>query len=178
MTILEFVEKYKNMNSEKIKSDMLKHHVTRTYCPILQKRYVLNTMLNSSVVKKDNGFKYIDMMLSRINYTLVLVVLYTDLEMDRDEDGTARNFDAYDALVENNLVAKICEVVGEDEISELATINSTVIANFENSEGSLNQIISEAIYNASQKFGVITATALEYLDEMSKDKGLLEYVNK
>ena len=178
MTILEFVEKYKNMNSAKIKDDMLKHHVIRTYCPVIQKRYVLETMLNSSVVKKDNGFKYIDMMLSRINYTLGLVVLYTDLDMDRDEEGRNRNFDAYDALVENDIVIKLCEVIGEKEVTELSAINSTIIANFENSEGSLNQIISEAIYNVGQKFGIITATALEYLDEMTKDERLLEYVNK
>ena len=79
MTVLEFVDKYSKLNSAKAKEEMVKSIVKRTYCPILEKRIVLENLLNNSVSTTEFGLKYVDMFVSKLNYTLSLIIIYTNL---------------------------------------------------------------------------------------------------
>lgn len=142
MTILEFIEKCEKMTSEKAIEKMMEQHVVRTYCPVAEKRYVLQEMLNSAVVSDENtGMEFIDMFLSRINYTLALIVLYTDLKVDADEDGTGLTFEDYDAVVSYGLVEIVCKKIGEREIKELSDINGCLMSNFEKSTSTISLIL-------------------------------------
>ena len=161
MTILEFVEKYENMSSEKIKEEMVKGHVTRKYSPIVEKRIALQTLLESSIV---DG--YVDMVLSRINYTLSLPILYTDLDVDVSPSGASMRFEIYDAVMRSGLIGKICEEIGQAEIEELSTINSLLIQNYDNRETSTGAII--------RKGAELLGNSFEILGNSEMLKGVLD----
>ena len=171
MTILEFVEKYNNLNSDKAKEQMLKSHIKRTYCPIIEKRVVLGTMLDNSIKTTDRGVKYIDMTVSRINYTMALIALYTDLRIDQNEDKKGMIDECYDSLVQNNLIQKICVMIGENEITEFASINADIIHNFEASQGSLQAIVADYLFIFAEKVGVAAGVVLENMDNIMQKIG-------
>ena len=174
MTILEFVKKYNDLTSDKLKDAMLKSHIKRNYCPVIEKRTILQMMLDSSVVVSESGIKYIDMMTSRINYTVAMVVLYTDLTVDTDEEGKGMTFNIYDALVESGLISKICEFIGLEEVKEFSNVNSMLITNFEKSEGSLEAFCASAL----KKFVQVMGDAVELIEDPEKFKDLTKMLSK
>ena len=126
----EFIRRYiswKQMNSE---MNLIKSTVWRTYCPVLEKKLVLQTILEKSITTGKNGVQYIDMFLSKINMTTTILILYTKLNIVKTDDSTTNAFQDYDLLFENNLMNKICEIIGERELSELMSINSLLMGNF------------------------------------------------
>lgn len=154
MTIMEFCEKYKNMNSDKAKGQMVDSHIKRKYCPVIEKMTILQMMLDNSVRESENGIKYIDMMTSKINYTLAMVALYTDLTVDKKEVNgkeVGANFEDYDALIETGLVGVICAAIGEEEMKEFSTVNSMLIGNFERSEGSLEAYVGRVVGSVGKR---------------------------
>lgn len=173
MTILEFIDKYNNTTSEKIKEEMLKKHIKRTYCPIIEKRTILQIMLNNSVSVTNTGVKYIDMNVSRINYTMALIALYTDLTVDKDPEKTDKDGNPvgminedYDVLTEYGITAKICEIIGVNEIAEFSAVNSDLIQNFNMSEGSIQATISRYLVVFAEKMGVAAGIVLENMDRI------------
>lgn len=173
MTVLEFIDKYTKANSEKAKEQMLRSHIKRTYCPILEKRTILQIMLDNSVVTTDTGVKYIDMTTSRINYTMALIALYTDLTIDKDPDRTdkdgkpiGRINECYDGLMESGLIGEICKIIGEIEITEFSAINSDIMQNFESSQGSTQALFSRLWAVTSQKIGVAMGVVMENIDRI------------
>lgn len=166
MTVLEFVEKYNSMTSEKIKEQMIQDRVTRHYSPIVEKRIALQALLDNAV---SDG--YVDMVLSRVNYTLSLPILYTDLDIDVSETGASMRFEIYDALMQSGLVEKLCMEIGEAEVEELNTINSLLIQNFETKVTSTGAVIKKAAELISNAFEVLGNS--EVLKEALNEK-LLE----
>ena len=156
MTIMEFCEKYKNMNSDKAREQIINSHIKRKYCPVIEKMTILQIMLDKAIATSDSGIRYINMMTSKINYTLAMIALYTDLNIDNDEDGKGRNFDDYDALVESGLVRVICAAIGEQEMQEFSNVNATLISNFERSEGSFEAYLGRTIEGIKQRVNDIT----------------------
>ena len=136
MTVLEFIDKYTKANSEKAKEQMLRSHIKRTYCPILEKKYVLSMFIDGCVI---DG--YIDMIYSKINYTVALIKLYTDLDIDRNSEDKSMNVEIYDSLVQNCLVEKICELIGIEEVKELSGINALLIQDYNEKNTSLSSMI-------------------------------------
>lgn len=140
MTVLEFIDKYNKANSDKVKEQMLRSHIKRTYSPVLEKKYVLSMFIDGCVV---DG--YIDMVYSKINYTIALIKLYTDLDIDRDSNDKPMNVEIYDSLISNNLVEKICECIGDNEIKELSSMNMLLIQDYNERNTSITSIIKEFI---------------------------------
>lgn len=177
MTILEFVEKYNALTSETLKNGLIETHIRRKYCPVLEKRTILQMMLDSAVMTSETGIQYIDMMTSRINYTVAMIVLYTDLTVDADKDNNGRTYESYDALVKSGLVAKFCEAIGIDEVKEFSDVNSMLIANFEKSKGSLEAFCANALKKFVQTIGdaVDLAGNPDTLNELVR---VLNQVNK
>ena len=136
MTVLEFIDKYNKANSDKVKEQMLRSHIKRTYCPVLEKKYVLSMFIDGCVI---DG--YIDMVYSKINYTIALIKLYTDLDIDRDSEDKSMNVEIYDSLVQNCLVEKICEIIGIEEVKELSGINALLIQDYNEKNISLSSMI-------------------------------------
>ena len=145
MTILEFVDKYNGLTSEQLRNGLIESHIKRKYCPVLEKKTILQMMLDGAVVISETGIQYIDMVTSRINYTMALVILYTDLSVDKDKDNKGRTYDSYDALVSSGIVTKLCEFIGIDEIKEFSSINTMLIENFDKSQGSLEAFCASVV---------------------------------
>lgn len=173
MTVLEFIDKYNKANSDKVKEQMLRSHIKRTYCPVLEKRVILQIMLDNSISVTDAGVKYIDMNASRINYTMALIALYTDLVVDKDPDKTDKEGNPagminedYDALTEYGITAKICEAIGVDEIAEFSAVNADLIQNFNASEGSVQATLARYLVVFAEKMGVAAGVVLENMDRI------------
>lgn len=180
MTILEFIDKYNGLTNEDEKTSLMKTIVKRTYCPIAEKYIVLQKMIDKSVNTEPNGFKYIDMFVSKINYTLALIIMYTSLFIDHDENDENNNsdlnenhvpiYEIYDALTESGLLFKIVNYIGEEEAKELDSVNSLLMENFYNRYGSVSAVVGNAIYNFSQMAGVAAGYVVEELDKTLQDK--------
>jgi len=168
MTVLEFCEEY-SQAGEKEKMDLLSLVIKRTYTPVLEKRVILQKMLDQSIVEQENGVRYIDMLVSRINYTMALIILYTNLEIDL-KDGKGRTEDMYDSLVKNNIVSDICEYIGTQEMAELNSVNKSIIDTFYNQYGSTEAFIGNAIANIGQKIGVASGWVIQQIDEIINDE--------
>jgi hypothetical protein len=147
------------MNSDKAREQMIQSHIKRKYCPVLEKRLILQMMLDNAVSISETGIKYIDMMTSKINYTLAMIALYTDLTVDKknvDGKEVGANFECYDALTESGLVGVICEIIGEYEIKELSSVNAMLVSNFEKSKGSFEAYLSGIIIDIKRSLGDIS----------------------
>lgn len=179
MTVLEFCEKYNNITSEKIKIEMIKGIIKRTYCPIQEKRLVLKAMLDSSIIEEAHG-KYIDLVSSRISYTISLIILYTTLKPDTSEDGNeAKIHEIYDELIKTDIVERICEQLGEKEVSEFSTINELIIQNFYNAYTSPYAVVGHFANKIGQRIGIGIGYALEQLDIlMADEKGFEKLIDK
>lgn len=169
MTVIEFCKKYAQLENEKEKLELLSSVIKRTYTPILEKRVILQKMLDQSIVEQENGVRYIDMLVSRINYTMALIILYTNLEID-SKDGKGRTEDMYDSLIKNNIVSDICEYIGTQEMAELNSVNKSIIDTFYNQYGSTEAFVGNAIANIGQKIGVASGWVIQQIDEIINDE--------
>ena len=126
--VSDFVNRYNKLESEQLKNKYVKEHIKTTYVPLLSKMTILNMMHDKSVVKDD--VPYVDMVTSKLNLNMSILVLYTDIEPDKkeNEDGstTSLTWDAYDKLKSNGLLEKIIEYIGED-IGELLSVQKDIL---------------------------------------------------
>ena len=126
----EFIRRYNLLKTDEQRDEFVKSTVWRTYCPVLEKKLVLQTILEKSITTGKNGVQYIDMFLSKINMTTTILILYTKLNIVKTDDSTTNAFQDYDLLFENGLLDQICAIVGEHELNELMTINGLLMDNF------------------------------------------------
>lgn len=168
ISVSEFFKEYKTLQNEEIKNRKIKALIKRTYCPIVEKRMVLELMLEKSIV--EDKVKYIDMCTNRINFIAVIVSLYTYLLPDKDENGVPETCKMYDLLVEHDVLDKILEYIGEKEITELTSINATLFDNWYATNTSTKAYISNLANDMSQKFGVVASVGMEKLAEVLDDE--------
>jgi hypothetical protein len=161
------------MNSDKAREQMINSHIKRKYCPVIEKMTILQLMLEKAIATSDSGIRYINMMTSKINYTLAMIALYTDLKIDNDEDGKGRNLDDYDTLVESGVVGVICAAIGEQEMQEFSNVNAMLISNFERSEGSFEVYLGRAIEGIKQRVNDIT----DLMQDPAKLQDIVESLN-
>ena len=100
------------------------------YCPVLEKKVILQTMLDKTIVLGKNGVEYIDMFLSKINFTTAILLLYTKFNISKNDDSETTAFQDYDLLIERGFLNVISAAIGEDELNELTTINGLLMDNF------------------------------------------------
>lgn len=65
----EFIRRYNLLKTDEQRDEFVKSTVWRTYCPVLEKKLVLQTIIEKSITTGKNGVQYIDMFLSKINMT-------------------------------------------------------------------------------------------------------------
>lgn len=174
--ITDFIEQYNKLSDEKLKDRKIKGIIKRTYCPILEKKLMLDLMLKKSI--NEEGIKHIDLFVNRINFIAVIISLYTTLLPEKNEDGTPRTYEMYDLLVENDILNKILEIIGEKEITELTSINGTVMDNWYATNTSTEAYISNLMETASRKFGAYIGFGLEKIaDALDDEKKMQMIVN-
>ena len=84
ISVSQFVERYNKLVSDQLKDRYVKEHIVTTYAPILNKKLILETMNEKSEANGSTG-KYIDFVVSKLNLIMAILVLYTDIEQDKNE---------------------------------------------------------------------------------------------
>lgn len=133
MKVSEFVSSYKSTN---LKDGFVSQHIKRTYASIGEKNALLSKLLDDCVMKDKNGILYINMVANKIDLIYAIVVLYTDLEIDLDQNEKKDVLGCYDLLQESGAIDDICEKIGAKEINELTFVNKEVLDTWHNANSS------------------------------------------
>ena len=167
MTVKEFVEKYNTLSNETLKNKLVQEIVKKEYVPILKKRLVLENMLKKSILEDKNGVRYIDMFVSKLNFTCVVLALYTNLDLTKENDYDVYN--DYDLLVSNDILPKIMEEINQDEINRLLSINKQIMDTFYNKEKTTEAFINRAITQCTTVLGSMLNAGLEHYAQEDSD---------
>ena len=166
--VTDFVNKCRTLTNEKLKNDYITSIMKRSYCPILEKKLVLDLMLEKSLTGEEN--KTIDLFVNKLNFYAAIISLYTYIVPDKDENGVPKSCEMYDSLMEHNLMNPILERIGEREIGELTSINGLLIDNWYANNTSAQAYMNNIINTASRRFGIAGELILEKLTEVLDDE--------
>ena len=170
VSITKFVEGYNKLANEQLKDKYVKEHIKTTYVPILQKKLILEMMNAKAVV--ETPIKHIDMMVSKLNVVMAILVLYTDLEPDKqtNEDGTTTplTWEAYDALKSSGLYGKVLGAIGED-LNELMSVQDQILNSWHMANTSTEAYVNNIIDTVSRRFGISMELVLDKLTDILED---------
>lgn len=176
ITVKEFVDKYNSLETEE-QEDYFNTIIYRKYAPVLEKKVVLQTLLNKSIIKNEYDVDYLDLFLSRINTTIAILLLYTNLDIKKNDQSEENAFDDYDLLKENGLFDKICECIGEAEMTELGTVNGLIIDTYLTQKHDPKYFISSNIARVSKIITHAVKSGLEQVANVLKDNEKLDKVS-
>lgn len=168
ITVSAFVERYNKLTNTQLKDKYVKEHVVKTYAPLLFKMTILNLMNEKSVVDED--IKYIDLVVSKLNLVVAVLVLYTDIEPDKSEDDKPLTWDAYDALKSTGLLDKIVAAIGEDEMDELLSVQKNIMDTWYMKNTSTKAYVADLVEVAARKFSVIAGVSMDKLSDVLSDE--------
>lgn len=178
MRIDELAKEIASAKTESQKTGIVKKHVTKDYCPIGMKYAVLRDMQEKSVVEDNNGTKYLEMTLHRINYTLAIVILYTDLELLLKEDGTVDAFGSYDVLMSTQIMGYLLNLIGEVEYAELECINKSLMDTFDMKNNSFKSFMADIMQNMGVIIGTLANDGFGKFEEIVKDESKMKKFRK
>ena len=160
----DFVTKYNSLTGEQTKLNLVKSIMKRTYCPIIEKKLIIEMMVDKS--KGEGKVTYIDMVLAKINFYMAIVGMYTNLEVERDEKGIAKTMEAYDELTKADIFNAILREIGEKELGELMTINEAALNTWHTKNTSTAAYISGLVEKVSLIFSTALGKELSGITEM------------
>ena len=152
MKVSEFAEGYKNLKSADLRNNLVSQHLKRTYAPIGEKNALLQKLADDCVMVDDNKIPYLNMVANKIHFIYSLIILYTDLEVDKLKDGKNDVLKAYDLLQETGAVETLCELIGSKEINELTFVNKEVIDTWYNKNSSTRAYLATLTDKAVRTF--------------------------
>ena len=168
----EFIRRYNLLKTDEQRDEFVKNIIWRTYCPVLEKKLVLQTILEKSITTGKNGIQYIDMFLSKINMTTTILILYTKLNIVKTDDSYTNEFQDYDLLFENGLLDQICAIVGEHELDELMTINGLLMDNFHEENKNIEAYIAKYTEAFATTIGVFANEGISELMKYITENGI------
>lgn len=177
ITVKEFVDRYNALLETGGQEDYFESIIRRTYAPVLEKKVVLQTLLNKSIIKNEYDVDYLDLFLSRINTTIAILLLYTNLDIKKNDNSEENAFDDYDLLKESGLFDKICEHIGEAEMTELGTINGLIIDTYLTQKHDPKYFISSNIARVSKIITPAVKSELEQIANVLKDNEKMDKVS-
>ena len=182
MKILEFVEKYNNMATQQLKDRFVKDEIKITpYVSIIKKDAYAQLIVDKTTFEQesydDNGVtKYrktdkirVNSVAQYVQFCRAVIELYTDLEIDEDDKGFIKG---YDALKSSGLLDIL--IVGSEqreplipmsELSEFKTILSMKQSDVQFNETTAQAFISKQIGRISD---LANATLAPIVDIISK----------
>jgi hypothetical protein len=183
ISVSTFVERYNKLTSEQLKDKYIKEHIKTTYAPILQKKLILEMMNKKSVVETPT--KHIDMTVSKLNFVMAILVLYTDIEPDKqeNEDGTTTplTWETYDLLKSSGLYGKILDTIGGD-LNELMSVQDYILESWHMANTSTEAYVNNLIDIASRRFGIsielLLDKVIEILEDEKKTKKVMTILDK
>lgn len=168
----EFIRRYNLLKTDEQRDEFVRNIIWRTYCPVLEKKLVLQTILDKSITTGKNGVQYIDMFLSKINMTTTILILYTKLNIVKTDDSITNAFQDYDLLFENGLLDQICAIVGEHELDELMTINGLLMDNFHEENKNIEAYIAKYTEAFATTIGVFANEGISELMKYITENGI------
>ena len=198
MKILELVEKYNSYNNSTLKESLLKEIKITPYVSIIKKDAYAQLIVDKTTFEQetydDNGkTKYrktdkikINSVAQYVQFCRAVIELYTDLEIDEDDKGFIKG---YDALKSSGLLDIL--IVGSDkaeplipmsELSEFKTILSMKQSDVQFNETTAQAFISKQIGRISDLASVTLSPIIEVvsnkLNEMPKEDlyNVIEFV--
>ena len=177
MKILEFVEKYNNMETQQLKDRFVKDEVKITpYVSIIKKDAYAQLIVDKTTFEQeaydDNGVtKYrktdkiqINSVARYIHFCRAVIELYTDLEIDEDDKGFIKG---YDALKSSGLldVLMVGSLIPMSELSEFKTILTMKQSDIQFNETTTQAFISKQIGRISD---LANATLTPLVDVVNK----------
>lgn len=182
MRLLEFVERYNNMANQQLKYKFIKEKVKITpYVSIIKKDAYAQLIVDKTTFEQeaydDNGTtKYrktdkirVNSVAQYVQFCRAVIELYTDLEIDKDDKGFIKE---YDALKSSGLLDIL--MVGSDkadplipmsELSEFKTILTMKQSDTQFNETTTQAFISKQIERISD---LANATLTPFMDVVSK----------
>lgn len=173
ITVKEFVKGYKKLTSPELINKYVVSHITKTYAPLLIKKEVLTLMCEKSVVESKT--KYIDMTINKLNFIMAILSIYTDIEIEKNEEGKPLSWEAYDELKSTGALDTIISAIGSD-IEELITVQKEVLDTWHIKNDSTEAYITQLIEFASRKLGVYAGVGMEKLAEILNDETKIKEV--
>nr|DAW08966.1 MAG TPA: hypothetical protein [Caudoviricetes sp.] len=182
MKILEFVEKYNNMATQQLKDRFIKEEVKITpYVSIIKKDAYAQLIVDKTTFEQeaydDNGeTKYrktdkirVNSVAQYVQFCRAVIELYTDLEIDEDDKGFIKG---YDALKSSGLLDilmagsdKSDPLISMSELSEFKTILTMKQSDTQFNETTTQAFISKQIGRISD---LANATLTPLVDVVSK----------
>lgn len=167
----EFIRRYNLLKTDEQRDEFVKSTVWRTYCPVLEKKLVLQAILDNSIVEGPNKVKHVDYFLSKINMTNAILLLYTKLDVIKNAESQTSFFEDYDLLFENGLLDQICVIVGEHELNELMTINGLLMDNFHEENKTIEAYIAKYTEAFATTVGVFANEGISELMKYMNENG-------
>ena len=168
----EFIRRYNLLKTDEQRDEFVKSTVWRTYCTDLEKKLVLQTILDNSIVEGPNKVKHVDYFLSKINMTNAILLLYTKLDVIKNAESKTSFFEDYDLLFENGLLDQICAIVGEHELNELMTINGLLMDNFHEENKTIEAYIAKYTEAFATTVGVFANEGISELMKYINENGI------
>ncbi len=160
----EFIKKYTSLNGEQAKLGVVKGIMKRTYCPIVEKKLILELMVEKS--KGEGKTAYIDMVLAKVNFYMAIIALYTNLEIEKDDNGASKTMDAYDELTKADVFNAILKEIGEKEFGELMSVNEAALNTWHTKNTSTQAFISDLVEKVSLIFSTAMGKELGSITDM------------
>ena len=173
ITVSDFVKGYNQLTNEQLKDKYIKKYIKTTYAPLLNKKLILEAMNEKSVV--DGDIKFIDLVVSKLNLVMAVLVLYTDIEPDKNEEGKPLTWESYDQLKSTGLLESISGAIGED-INELMSIQKSVMDTWAMKNTSSEAFVTNLVDVASRKLGVVAGASMDKLTEVLNDESKMKKV--
>lgn len=172
-TVKEFCEKFNSFKEQDEQLNFIKNEIIfRTYAPVMEKRIILETILDKSIVKSDlKTATYLDHFLLEINKVITLIILYTNIKITKDDSEGRTLYDDYDDLRQcSSALGMIGHVIGEEEIKEVAVIQQSLIENFYQKYLSTEAYVNRFLTNLEIILKSFEESGLKIIPELLKEK--------
>lgn len=181
MKILEFVEKYNNTANNTLKEQLLSKIKITPYVSIIKKDVYAQLIVDKTTFEQesynDNGVtKYrktdkirVNSVVQYVQFCRAVIELYTDLEIDEDDKGFIKG---YDALKSSGLLDIL--MVGSDKADPLIPMSELsefkTILTMKQSDTQFNETTTQAFINKQigRIFDLANATLTPLMDVVSK----------
>lgn len=181
MKILEFVERYNNMANSTLKEQLLSKIKITPYVSIIKKDAYAQLIVDKTTFEQetydDNGItKYrktdkirVNSVAQYVQFCRAVIELYTDLEIDEDDKGFIKGYDALKSsgLLEILMVGsdKADPLIPMSELSEFKTVLTMKQSDTQFNETTTQAFISKQIGRISD---LANATLTPLMDVVSK----------
>ena len=161
--VKEFCRRFDLAKTDDAKKQMIISIITRDYCPVLEKKIVLQTMLEKSIIGASNGVNHIDYFISKVNMVTTTLILYTKINVTKTEQSDTTAFDDYYMLRQRNIMNMIWEIIGQNELDELLSINGLIIDNYIEENKTADAYISKYVNSFASTIGIFANEGIKEL---------------